>query len=115
MVHRDVGAPRGVTRSTIHSTLERLVRKGLVARSRRGRAYEYRSTGSRTRWVSDFLDSALADLEPMARDALLVGFVDFAERTSDATLRELEALVQARLAARARGERKRDPDRGGNE
>ena len=51
-VHAAVGTPRPVVRNTIQTTLERLVRKGLVARTRRGRAYEYRVAVSREQWTA---------------------------------------------------------------
>lgn len=95
-LHLAVGEPRGLARNTIQSTLERLVRKQLATRHKRGRAYEYRATGSR----ADCLTGALGDLTErlpgLDRSLLLSTFVDFAERTGADTLDELEALVRAR-------------------
>jgi len=102
-MHSRVGVPRGLTRNTIHSTLERLVRKGLVSRRRRGRAYEYSATLSRTDWIAELLDATVGDLSGMERDEVLAGFVDFAERTSEETLEALEELVRARMRARREG------------
>ena len=56
-VHDAVGAVRRLTRNTIHSTLERLVRKGLLARERRGRAYHYAAILSRPAWIAEALDA----------------------------------------------------------
>lgn len=99
-MHRQVGLERGLARNTIHSTLERLVRKGLVHREKRGRAFWYAATVSRddffTRSVHDLLDG----IPHADAQSLLASFVAFAERTSDAALCELEELVRARRRAR---------------
>jgi predicted transcriptional regulator len=91
-----VGAPRGISTNTVHSALERLVRKGLLARRKRGRAYEYVALLSRQQWMASHLDG-MADEIPGARDAtLLAAFVDVAERAGEAQLAELERLVRER-------------------
>jgi predicted transcriptional regulator len=99
-MHRAVGELRGLARNTIHSTLERLVRKGLVSRRRRGRAYEYLAIVSRSGWISDLLEAVVAGLDSADSAEILVGFVDFAERASASTLEELEELVNDRLRRR---------------
>lgn len=99
-MHAAVGAPRDLTRNTIHSTLERLVRKGLATRRRRGRAYEYSATASRTAWIAELLDSLVGELGAAERAEVLVGFVDFAERTHGSMLETLEELVRRRLEER---------------
>jgi predicted transcriptional regulator len=102
-LHRLVGKPRRLTRNTIHSTLERLIRKGLASRRRRGRAYEYAATASRETWISEVLDAVAAGFSLAEPADMLVGFVDFADRASETTLEALEDLVRTRL--RERGER----------
>ncbi|HPG27065.1 MAG TPA: BlaI/MecI/CopY family transcriptional regulator [Myxococcota bacterium] len=99
-VHRDVGQTRGVTRNTIHSTLERLVRKGLVSRSRHGRAYRYAALVSRRAFIRETFDLVVSDLGEADHAEVLVGFVDFAERADEALLERLGALVALRLRER---------------
>jgi len=104
-VHAAVGAPRRLASNTIQSTLERLVRKRLLSRRRRGRAYEYAPTITRAAWIGTLLDAVAEGLGDGERAELLAGFVDFADRASDSTLEALDALVRARLRERgARGE-----------
>ena len=103
-VHEMVGAPRGLSRNTIHSTLERLVRKGLTTRRRRGRAYEYRATGTRRAWIAEVFDTLIDDLGDADRAEVLAGFVEFAERSSDATLDTLQELVNGRIREREGGQ-----------
>ncbi len=95
-VHLAVEAERGVSRNTIHSTLERLVRKGLVERRKDGRAYEYRARVSRREWITEVLGSFIERVPGVDAPLLASAFVDLAERTDAETLAELEALVRAR-------------------
>jgi predicted transcriptional regulator len=92
-VHRDVGVPRGISPNTVHSALERLVRKRLAARSKRGRAFEYAAAVSRHDFVRDELSALLAAAEP---SLLAAAFVDLTVRAGDERLAELEALLRER-------------------
>jgi predicted transcriptional regulator len=95
-VHDVVGAARGVSRNTVHSTLERLVRKRLAERRKRGRAYEYRALGSRREWLVQSLASLLDALPGTDSSCVVASFVDLAERAGPESLRELEARVRER-------------------
>jgi predicted transcriptional regulator len=96
-VHRDVGAPRGISPNTVHSALERLVRKRLVERRKRGRAFEYAAAVSR----HDFVRDALSSLADAAEPGLLAAaFVDLTARAGAERLDELEALLRARRKER---------------
>jgi len=88
--------------NTIHTTLERLIRKGLVERRREGRAFAYRAIVSRDAFVGRALEGAIEQMPGSDPRALLAAFVDLAERLDDAGLEELERLVAERR--RARGE-----------
>lgn len=107
-MHEKVGAPRSLSRNTIHSTLERLVRKQLASRRKLVRAYEYRATVSKSDWIAGAL-SALLDFVPGSDPAeLLAGFVDVAERAGSKSLDDLERIVRARR--RAVQTRRRHPE-----
>lgn len=95
-------APKGrPVRNTVQSTLERLVKKGLVDRSKRGRAYRYAARVERRDWFAGAV-GALADaLRSHPSQDLLAGFVDFAERTDPEALETLQRLVHERLGERA--------------
>ncbi|HVN38909.1 MAG TPA: BlaI/MecI/CopY family transcriptional regulator [Myxococcota bacterium] len=99
-MHARAGAPRELSRNTIQSTLERLYRKGLADRYKCGRAYEYRARLTRGEWLTQSL-SRLLDATPGTDSALVLSaFVDLAERTGEANLEALEALVRARRRER---------------
>lgn len=103
-MHRAVGEPRGIKPNTIHSTLERLCRKQLVARAKQGRAYRYEARITRREWVARSLQDLLGRLPGedagagSSADAglLIASFVDLAERTGAAQLEALERRVRAR-------------------
>jgi predicted transcriptional regulator len=90
-VHGDVGVPRGISPNTVHSALERLVRKQLVERRKRGRAFEYAAAVSRQDYVRDELSALLAAAEP---GLLAAAFVDLTVRAGEERLAELEALLR---------------------
>jgi predicted transcriptional regulator len=95
-VHRAVGEARGISPNTVHSALERLVRKRLLARRKRGRAFEYEARVSRHEFLREEL-SALLEATPGSPPSLLTAaFVDWTERAGADRLAELEALLRAR-------------------
>jgi predicted transcriptional regulator len=91
----------GIAYTTLMTTLDRLHRKGILARTKQGRAFLYRPQVSRTEFESvqaaHVLRAALqnggATLGP-----LLSCFVDAVGDRDRALLDELEALVRARRA-----------------
>jgi len=103
-VHRAVGEPRGISPNTVHSALERLVRKGLAERRKLGRAFEYQAGVSRQDWMREEL-AALLEATPGSEPRLLAAaFVDWTVRAGDERLAELEALLRERRRER-RGEK----------
>lgn len=94
--HAALGESRSLSPNTLHSTLERLVRKSLVERTRRGRAYVYRARVSRKEFVRGVLSRTFHEIPGIDADLLLASFVDLAERVDEAGLEELERLVQNR-------------------
>lgn len=96
-VHARV-APQGrPVRNTVQSTLERLVRKGLVRRSKHGRAYHYTARVGRRDWFAGAVDALAEALRSRSSPELLAGFVDFAERADPEALETLQRLVHERL------------------
>ncbi|MGH0037881.1 MAG: BlaI/MecI/CopY family transcriptional regulator [Myxococcota bacterium] len=102
--HRLVGASRGLARSTLHSTLERLVRKGLASRHKRGRAYAYRPVVTRREWITRALRHVLESIPGSRGAPALLSFVELADRAGEDSLEALEALVRQRRRERAEAE-----------
>jgi len=103
-VHAAVGAARGISPNTVHSALERLVRKGLAERRKAGRAYQYRARLSREEWMAHGLERLASEVPGTPADTLIAAFVDMTERAGETQLAELERRVRARRR-RARKER----------
>jgi predicted transcriptional regulator len=89
----------GVAYTTLMTTLDRLFRKGALARDKEGRAFFYRPAASRDALISQLAGSALANLLPgegAAVRPILSMFVDTVGARDRALLDELESLVRAR-------------------
>jgi predicted transcriptional regulator len=93
--------------TTVMTTLERLHRKGLLLRAKRGRAYEYSVQCSREQFLADLAFESLAAslLEGGSRRPILSMFVDAVGRHDGAILDELEAIVHAARTRQRRDDR----------
>jgi predicted transcriptional regulator len=95
----------GVAYTTLMTTLDRLFRKGMLARRKDGRAFFYAPSRTRDALQSELAGSALASLMPgesTAMRPILSMFVDAVGERDRALLDELESLVRARRDALAR-------------
>lgn len=89
----------GVAYTTLMTTLDRLYRKGALARAKSGRAFYYTAKTTRDQLMSELAGSTFATLLPGDHDAarpILSMFVETVGRRDTALLEELEALVKAR-------------------
>jgi predicted transcriptional regulator len=92
----------GVAYTTLMTTADRLFRKGLLARSRQGRAFAYAPRWSRDDTEAQLAGSALATLLPDHAGSLrpLISlFVDEVSRRDASMLDELERLVRMKKDA----------------
>jgi predicted transcriptional regulator len=99
----EFGAGRGLARSTVLTMMERLRRKGFLARRMADGVYRYHTRAS----SADLLKRAVRRFVERNLDGSVAPFLAYlsdAGRVSDEELRELEALV-ARLNTRRRKER----------
>jgi BlaI family transcriptional regulator, penicillinase repressor len=89
----------GVAYTTLMTTLDRLFRKGVLARQKVGRAFRYQPQLSKDQLQSRLATSVLATLLPgdgVDARPLLSMFVDAVSERSSGLLDELAALVEAR-------------------
>jgi predicted transcriptional regulator len=99
----EFGAGRGLARSTVLTMMERLRRKGFLARRIVDGVYRYQTRSS----SSELLKGAVRRFVERSLDGSvspLLAFLSESDRVSDEELRELEALV-ARLGTRRRNRR----------
>jgi len=93
--------------TTVMTTLDRLYKKGLLARRRRGRAFLYASRTSREALATGTLRGWLARLLRRApARPLLASFVDSVGEHDRALLAELERLVREKERELERGRRR---------
>ena len=86
--------------TTLMTTLDRMFRKGVLTRSRRGRAFAYQPRCSRFALIEEMVSGQINDLlaAPGAGTAVLSTLINTVSRRDVTLLDELDALVQAERA-----------------
>lgn len=100
-VSRRIGPPP-LAYTTVMTTLDRLYKKGLLARERGGLAFRYRAAMSRDDLRARIVEDTLSELLVGGPDPVLAAFVDAAARIDHGHLARLERLI----ADRRRGGRR---------
>lgn len=100
-VHRDLGIARGISVSTVQSTLERLHRKQLAERKRVGRAYRYTSSTTRDEFRARAAMERVGSLHGAHAHGVLAAFVDLAAAADKKNLDRLEAIISAARTKKA--------------
>ncbi len=77
----------GITLNTVQSTLERLVRKGLLLRQKRARAYVYSAALSQAALISSLLRDISHDVAGGEMVPMVSGFAEFLTQDSNTPLR----------------------------
>jgi predicted transcriptional regulator len=90
------GADAGISLSTVQSTLERLTRKQLVTRSKKGRAYLYRSAMQRQQLIGGLLRDLADDLAGGRMAPMISGFLDYVAEEDPALESQLAELIKKR-------------------
>jgi predicted transcriptional regulator len=91
--HAAVSGSSGVSVNTVGSALERLHRKGLVARHKVSHAYRYRPALTRDDFLARRLVAGAGGIRSLARSGLLASFLDVVADTDARALDELERLI----------------------
>ncbi len=82
--------------TTVMTTLDRLHRKGLLARAKEGNAFRYRAALSRDQFHRRLVEETVAGLLAKSADPVLAGFVDAAASIDEDNLARLERLIAER-------------------
>ena len=93
---RDVGArmKRGkLAYTTVMTTLDRLHKKGLLARQKQGNAFVYQPAMTRAEYQRRVVEAALAPLMEQGAGTVLAAFVDVAAGVDEQHLADLERLI----------------------
>jgi predicted transcriptional regulator len=82
--------------TTVLTVLDRLHEKGLVAREKLGKAFLYRPRVSRETWLGEQAARALTSAGEPPNSAVLMAFLDSAERADPTLIEQLSALIATR-------------------
>lgn len=84
--------------TTVMTTLDRLFKKGLLARNKDGNAFVYQPALTRDDYRRRIVESTVSGLMERSTDAnpVLAAFVDAAAEVDEENLRRLEALIAER-------------------
>lgn len=81
--------------TTVMTTLDRLHKKGLLARTRQGNAFLYLPAIDRAEYQRRVVETALAPMFDQGAAPVLAAFVDLAAEVDEANLARLEQLIAA--------------------
>lgn len=79
--------------TTVMTTLDRLHRKGLLARTKQGNAFLYLPALDRAEYQRRVVESALAPMFEQGAAPVLAAFVDIAAQVDEGNLTRLEHLI----------------------
>lgn len=86
--------------STVQSTLERLVRKEFLSRTKRGHAFLYYPLVSRSGLLGKLMHDVIGLLHDGCTDTILSSFVNVADTIDETALDELQALIDEKRRQR---------------
>jgi predicted transcriptional regulator len=89
-----IGRKRAYT--TVMTTLDRLHRKGILAREKKGNAFHYRAAMTRDEFHRAVVETTVSTLLAKSSDPVLAGFVDAAASVDEKNLARLEQLIAKR-------------------
>lgn len=87
---------RGGTLNTIQSTLDRLFKKGLLAREKHGHAFQYRAAVDRDVFIGRLITNISSDFGSSGENMLLAAFNSLSKGMDEKQLDELERLIDER-------------------
>ncbi|AUD78819.1 MULTISPECIES: BlaI/MecI/CopY family transcriptional regulator [Kangiella] len=90
----------GGTLNTIQSTLDRLYKKGLLSRKKKGLAYYYKAKLDREHLIAKLIDNVTSDFVRAGENSLIAAFSSISSDLDDSQLEELEQLIQKQRQAR---------------
>jgi len=86
--------------TTVLTVLDRLHEKDLVSREKDGKAFLYRPRVSREAWLGEQAAHVLTGAKDPPNTAVLMAFLDTAERADPALVEQLSALIEMRRKGR---------------
>jgi predicted transcriptional regulator len=82
--------------TTVQTVLDRMYEKNLVLRDEGAKAFLYRPRISREEWLGQQAAHVLTEAKGPPNEAVLMAFLDTAERVDPAVVEQLSALISMR-------------------
>jgi predicted transcriptional regulator len=92
-VHSHMKDTRQNSLNTVQSTLDRLYKKGILARRKVAHSFLYTPTHSRTELLARRISDLAVELAGGETKAVLAAFVEFTSRLDKSQIGELEAMI----------------------
>ena len=102
-VHREVARERKVAITTVHTVLERLLKKGLISRVKGEGGYRFTPTMSREGFAKEVSREVMAGVVELWAAPAAATFVDILADKDPAELDKLEALIEEKKGKLERG------------
>lgn len=99
-----IAKQRGCSLNTVQSTMERLFKKGLLAREKKGHAYVYRAKVAREELIAQLIHNVTDDFIDDGEHSLVAAFSSVSSQLNEADLDELEQLIETQRKMRQRGQ-----------
>lgn len=93
-VHAALAPHRESSLNTVQSALERLFKKGLLSREKKGYAYLYRAKIDREHLIAKLIDSVTGDFIGQGENSLVAAFACVSNELDEAQLDQLEQLIE---------------------
>jgi len=101
-VHTQLSKSRGGSLNTIQSTLDRLFKKGLLAREKQGHAFQYRPAVERYAFIGQLIQDVTREFVD-DDNGLVAAFTSISSELSESQLEQLEQLIETQKAKRQQG------------
>jgi len=102
-VHSVLTRSRGGSLNTIQSTLDRLFKKGLLSREKRGHAYFYHAKIEREDLIGQLILGVTGDFLNEGESSLVAAFTSISADLDEAQLKHLEELIEQQRLLRKDG------------
>ena len=101
-VYEEVSRGRPLAFTTILTVLDRLLKKGLIRRTKRGRLFVYTAAMSKDDFVRQVSQEVLQGIMDISASSAASSFVDILYKTSPGEIERLSRLIEERKRGRSR-------------
>lgn len=101
-VFEEIGRGRALAFTTILTVLDRLLKKGLIQRTKQGKVFVYTPAMSRDAFVRQVSQEVLQGIMDISASSAATSFVDILYKTSPEEIERLSTLIEERKRGRSK-------------